>query len=89
MDLFIEIAKKIPDVEQLLPLEPEELAGRLLLLWQSYSPHEYIQPSSFDPGQRLNSSDLPYPADRWPEIAHGSHEEAFGTAGNGSPANNL
>jgi len=69
MDLFVEITKKIPDVEQLLALEPEELAAQLLLLWQSYSLHEFIQPSSFDPGLRINSSDSPYPADRSSEIA--------------------
>ncbi len=69
MDMFVEIAKKIPDVEQLLALEPDELAAQLLLLWQSYSLHEFIQPNSFDPGLRLNSYDSPYPADRSSEIA--------------------
>ena len=34
MDLFVDIANKISNVEQLLALEPEELAAQLLFLWQ-------------------------------------------------------
>jgi hypothetical protein len=64
MNLFAELAKKIPDVEALLALEPEELAARLLLLWQSYSPREWVQPDTFDPGRQLNPFDSPYPRDK-------------------------
>jgi uncharacterized protein (TIGR02391 family) len=68
MDLFVQVANKIPDVEQLLALEPEELASRILLLWQSHSPNENAQPNSFDPTCRGNSYDVPYPKERWPEV---------------------
>lgn len=76
MDLFVDIANKIPDVEQLLALEPEDLAAQLLLLWQRRSPQEHVQPDNFDPGRRLNPSNLPYPAQRFPEIAL-AFSEAF------------
>ncbi len=68
MDLFVQITKKIPDVEQLLALEPEELAAQILLRWQNYSPTELVQHITFDPRQRMNSDDSPYPSDRWAEV---------------------
>jgi uncharacterized protein (TIGR02391 family) len=76
MDLFVQVANKIPDVEQLLALEPEELAARILLLWQSYPPTEFAEPSTFDPTRRINSYDVPYPGDRWPEVGL-AFSEAF------------
>lgn|SRR5208282_358211 len=77
MDLFAQVANKIPDVEQLLALEPEELAARILLLWQSYSPNEFAEPNTFDPTRRMNSYDVPYPADRWPEVGLAFSEAFF------------
>ena len=47
MDLFVDIANKISNVEQLLALEPEELAAQLLFLWQRRSPQEYVNPDNF------------------------------------------
>ncbi|MGO9057172.1 MAG: TIGR02391 family protein [Candidatus Binataceae bacterium] len=69
MNLFVELAKKIPNVEKLLALEPEELAAQLLLLWQTYSPQEWVQPNTFDPRIQANQFDSPYPRDRSSEIA--------------------
>lgn len=76
MDLFVQVANKIPDVEHLLALEPEELAGRILLVWQGYSPNEFAEPSTFDPTRRINSYDVPYPSDRWQEVGL-TFSEAF------------
>jgi uncharacterized protein (TIGR02391 family) len=76
MDLFVLLADKIPDVEQLLAFEPEELAARILLLWQSYSPNELAEPNTFDPARRINTYNLPYPSDKWPDIAL-AFSEAF------------
>jgi len=68
MDLFVEITKKISDVERLLALDPEELAAQILLQWQNYSPTEFVRHITFDPGRRVNSDDSPYPSDRWAEV---------------------
>jgi len=76
MDLFVQLADKIPDVEQLLAFEPEELAARILSLWQSYSPNEFAEPNTFDPGRRINTHNFPYPADKWADIAL-AFSEAF------------
>jgi hypothetical protein len=76
MDLFVQVADKIPDVEELLTLEPEELAARILLVWQNHWENEFAEPNSFDPGLRLNSYNSPYPEDKSEEIAL-AFSEAF------------
>jgi hypothetical protein len=76
MDLFVQVATKIPDVEQLLALEPEELTARILFLWQSSSPNQFAEPNTFDPARRMNTYDVPYPRDSWPEVGL-AFSEAF------------